>query len=154
MRRLIMLAAFLLPTPLAAQTAPSDWRVAAVDAEGEAGRTVGRSVGFVDLGSIARVGDRVAFTIEIHFLNQRDPGGANRMRSHMLAECAAHRWASSDTILYRDAAELSRLGATPSEAVPPGTNGYAVIEAVCTGHFLSGPIADRAAHARSLLAPH
>jgi hypothetical protein len=154
MRRPTLLAAlFVMPAGLAAQPAQSDWRVAASDIQSEAGHAAGGSVGFVDLVSMSRNGDRVSFTLEVHFLNQRDASGPDTLLSHMQAECAARRWSTTDTTIYRNGAEVDRAGTTPPVAVDPGTNGYAIVTAVCTGQFRTGPISDRAAYARSLLAP-
>ena len=154
MRHLTLLAAFAaMPAGLPAQPVQPDWRVAATDSEGEGGRSVGRSVGFVDLNSMSREGDRVSFILEVHFINQRNANGPNAMLSHMQAECSARRWSTTDTILYRDGAEVGRNGGTQSEAVEPNSNGYAVLTAVCTGQFQTGPIADRDAYARTFLTP-
>lgn len=154
MRRVTLLAAFaVMPVGLSAQPAQSDWRVAATDSEGEGGRSVGRSIGFVDLNSMSRDGDRVSFILEVHFINQRNANGPNAMLSHMQAECSARRWSTTDTILYHDGNEVGRNGGTPSEAVEPSSNGYVVLTAVCTGQFQTGPIIDRSAYAHTFLTP-
>jgi hypothetical protein len=153
MRRPTLLAALLvMPAGLAAQPAQSDWRVAASDIQSGAGHSGGGTVGFVDLASMSRSGDRVSFTLEVHMLGQRDAGGPDTMVSHMRAECSARRWSTTDTVIYRNGAEVDRAGGTPPVTVDPGTNGYSVVTAVCTGQFRTGPISDRAAYARSLLA--
>src|SRR3954454_21981937 len=80
MRRPILLAAlFVMPAGLAAQPAQSDWRGAATDRQSGAGHSGGGTVGFVDLASMSRSGDRVSFTLEVHMLGQRDAGGPDTM---------------------------------------------------------------------------
>ncbi|MGQ0588860.1 MAG: hypothetical protein ACT4N8_04915 [Sphingosinicella sp.] len=147
MRRLILFASVALFASSAAQAA--DWRVVAIDDAGEPGQTVGASVAFVDLETIARQGDTVRFAMEVRFRPQR--GSANIMRSRMRAECTPRRWASEGSAIYADDRLLDESGPSPMADARPGTNAVNVIDGVCNRQFQSGSV-DPASHAEGILA--
>jgi len=147
MRRLILFTSVALFASSAAQAA--DWRVVAIDDAGEPGQTVGASVAFVDVETIARQGDTVRFAMEVRFRPQQ--GRANIIRSVMRAECTPRRWASEGSAIYADERLLDESGPTPMDNARPGTNAVGVIDGVCNRRFQSGSV-DPASHAQGILA--
>ena len=146
MRRLILFASML---GAATAAGAADWRVVAVDDAGEPGQTVGASVAFVDLETIARQGDTVRFTMEVRFRPQT--GSANIIRSRMRAECTPRRWPSESSAIYANDRLLDESGPTPMDSARPGTNAVGVIDGVCNRRFQSGSV-DPASHAEGILA--
>lgn len=134
------------PAPLAA----ADWRVVAIDGDSD----MGAAIAFVDVETVVRAGAgnaaTVTFVMDVRFSRPPEPGW-DGLRATMRAECAAHRWESSESGLYNGAQAISHSGPTPMETSEPETNGYKVIDAVCGGQYMTGSV-DPIAHARGVFA--
>lgn len=142
--RLIAAAAFLA-APAAAQA--EDWRVASADQQ---------SVQYIDANTIERTGDRIRFTREIRFDEPQFVQGFRFDRVIQLAEvsCAERLLYPLRTTAWLDDSQAHSEGPwEDAEAMEPGTNLGGTHDAVCSGRWASGSIADRAAE-NARTAPH
>ena len=136
---LIMLAAAAVPAAASAET----WRAITIDDK----TNRGIAVAYADADSIERDGDEIRFTMQVRFGSP--PPHFDSLRSHMRIECAARRWGSEDNHLYLGDRRGDDIGPTEMAAVRPETNGSIIVDSLCAGRFLTGPV-DPAVHSREV----
>jgi hypothetical protein len=139
---------FLLLFPLLIAAAPAgaeQWRVAAYDAEGPGGM----SVGFVDTAGLVRAGDEIDFPFQVRFSDSTGPGDG--LRARLRVDCRARRYQILEVLSYRGEMRLTETPAPPAPeaGIEPGTNIAVIIEAACSGRYLTEPV-DPIPHAREV----
>jgi hypothetical protein len=137
----IVAAAAALAVPAAAMA--ETWRLVAVDEK----TSRGVAAAYADLDSISRSGDELRFRMQVRFGSA--PPHFDGVRSSMRIQCEARRWGSEDNHLYLGEQRGADIGPTATSDVRPGTNGAIIVDNLCSGRFLSGPV-DPAVHSRTL----
>ncbi|MEA3015446.1 MAG: hypothetical protein QOI38_168 [Sphingomonadales bacterium] len=132
-------AAAALALAAAAPAAAEQWRAIAIDDS----TALGMAVAYADAATIARTGDEIAFDYQVRF--SRPPATFDRLVGRMRLDCAGRRWGSDHSAHYLGATRGAEFGPRALTPVRPDTNGSVILENMCGGRFLSGPI-DPAEH--------
>lgn len=133
-----------LAAAVAAPAAAEEWRVVTIDDEDP---DMGRSIAFVDLSSLVRAGDNVRFRMDVRM---ERPAGAG-VRGTIAAGCTSRDYQPLQGVFYNGDRPISPPTDEPAANAEPGTNMYLVIEGVCAGRYLTGPV-DPVAYSRSAFA--
>lgn len=143
MRIVIRFAALAAAFAAAAPAAAEQWRAIAIDDA----TALGMAVAYADADTIARSGGEIAFDYQVRF--SRPPETFDRLAGRMRLDCAGRRWGSEHSAHYLGATRGAAYGPRALTPVRPDTNGSVILENMCGGRFLSGPI-DPAVHAREV----
>jgi hypothetical protein len=141
--RTIRFAALAAALAAAAPAAAEQWRAIAIDA----GSAHAGTAAYADADTIARSGDAIGFDFQIRLADP--PEGFDRIAGRMLIDCAARLLGSENSAHYLGETRAAEFGPRPLQPVRPGTNGAVILENICSGRFLSGPI-DPAVHSREV----
>ena len=135
---LLLLALAAAPAGAAA----AEWRVAATSAG---------SVAFVDAAGVERSGDTVTFRLDTRL---REPlsHGRSLLSERVEAGCASRSWKSKSSFRYREKGRDLTATDTITTTAKAGTVYAGVIDAACTGKYVTGAIADPARWAAAYFA--
>ncbi|HYG29544.1 MAG TPA: hypothetical protein VD887_04945 [Allosphingosinicella sp.] len=142
MRRWILLAASAALAG-AAPAAAEEWRAVAIDDT----TRHGMAVAYADADSIARSGDEIAFDYQVRFSNP--PERFDRLAGRMRIQCGARLWGSQGSAHYLGETRGAEFPPMALQPVRPDTNGAIILDNLCGGRFLSGPV-DPGAHSRAV----
>jgi hypothetical protein len=137
--RFAVLAAAWLPAAAGAET----WRAIAIDDT----TAHGAAVAYADTDSLSRTGDEVDFDYQVRFSSP--PLDFDRLAGRMRIQCGARLWGSEHSAHYLGERRGSEFPAVELQPVRPNTNGSVIVDNICSGRFVSGPV-DPAAHARAV----
>lgn len=147
MRRPILLsaaaaaAAWAVAAPAAASA--EQWRMIAYDDT----TARGAAVAYADAETLARDGDDISFVIQIRF--DGAPPEFDGLRGRMRIQCSTRRWASEGTAYYLGEQRGRDIPPTALQEVRPGTNGAVIVDNLCAGRFLTGPV-EPGVHSRAV----
>jgi hypothetical protein len=139
----IRVAALAALLAAAAPAAAEQWRAIAIDDS----TAHGMAVAYADADTIARSGDEIAFDYQVRFSSP--PENFDRLAGRMRLDCAGRRWGSAGSAHYLGNTRGAVFDARALEPVRPDTNGSVILDNMCGGRFLSGPI-EPAVHAREV----
>ena len=135
---------FALLQITASPAVAADWRLALVGEESDLGRTLA----FVDVESLERVGSNLKFRVDMRI--ERPPVTADGTRGHISADCAERWFEVGEASYYRGSEWLKPAPSEARQPAGPGTNMGALLDNVCAGRFLSETV-DPVAYAHSYL---
>jgi hypothetical protein len=119
----------------------AEWRLAATSEDSD----LGRSMAFVDANSIERTADRLSMWLELRI--ERPPSTADGSRAKVTADCRERWFEVSEASYLLGDRWLKPAPIEPRQSAGPGSNMGNVLDNVCAGHFLSGPV-DPVRHSR------
>lgn len=144
MRTPIRLSALAAVVAVAAAPAVAQqWRAIAID--DKTGH--GMAVAYADAETVTRTGDEIGFDYQVRFSSP--PENFDRLAGRMRIQCTARQWGSQGSAHYRDGRRSAQFPPMALQPVRPDTNGSVILENMCSGRFLSGPV-DPAVHSRGV----
>ena len=141
--RIAALAAAAALSAVPAAAAAETWRAISIDES----TAHGAAVAYADTDSISRSGDEIRFDYQIHFASP--PLDFDRLRGRMRLQCGARLWGTENSARYQGERRGEEFSGGELRPVQPDTNGSVILDNLCSGRFVSGPV-DPAAHAREI----